>query len=91
MLEALNDLNSHFPCYWSTLLEDELGPTDTAADVLAKKIGWHSLVELLRQSVYGCFAGYEDVNDADFLERIPQCVRPSAVSPSNVAAHPPAR
>ena len=33
--------------------------------------GWHSVVGLLRQSVYGRLAGYEDVNDADRLGRDP--------------------
>ena len=33
--------------------------------------GWHGIVGLLRQSVYGRLAGYEDVNDADRLGRDP--------------------
>ena len=33
--------------------------------------GWHGIVSLLRQSVYGRLAGYEDVNDADRLGRDP--------------------
>ena len=56
-------------------LDDALGLTDTAASVLADnrtgENGWHSLAGLLRQSVYGRLAGYEDVNDADRLERDP--------------------
>jgi hypothetical protein len=35
------------------------------------KNGWHGRVGLLRQSVYGRLAGYEDVNDADRLGRDP--------------------
>lgn len=50
-------------------LDDALGLTDMAADVLADsrtgRNGWHGLGGLLRQSVYGRLAGYEDVNDAD--------------------------
>ena len=56
-------------------LDDALGLTDMAAGVLADsrtgKNGWHGLGGLLRQSVYGRLAGYEDVNDADRLGRDP--------------------
>src|SRR5712664_96121 len=56
-------------------LDDALGLTDTGADVLADartgKNGRHRLVGLLRQSVFGRLAGYEDVNDADRLCRDP--------------------
>ena len=56
-------------------LDDALGLTAFAGDVLADsrtgKNGWHSVVGLLRQSVYGRLAGYEDVNDADRLGRDP--------------------
>ena len=52
-------------------LDDALGLTDTGADALADartgKNGRHRLVGLLRQSVFGRLAGYEDVNDADRL------------------------
>ena len=41
------------------------------ADSRTGKNGWHCLVGLLRQSVYGRLAGYEDVNDADWLGRDP--------------------
>jgi hypothetical protein len=41
------------------------------ADSRTGKNGWHGLVGLLRQSVYGRLAGYEDVNDADRLGRDP--------------------
>jgi hypothetical protein len=56
-------------------LDDTLGLTDTSGDVLADartdKNGRHRLVGLLRQSVFGRLAGYEDVNDADRLCRDP--------------------
>ena len=56
-------------------LDDALGLTAMAADVLADsrvgRNGWHGLVGLFRQSVYGRLAGYEDVNDADRLGRDP--------------------
>ena len=54
-------------------LDDALGLTTLADDVVADsrtgKNGWHGVVGLLRQSVYGRLAGYEDVNDADRLGR----------------------
>ncbi len=56
-------------------LNDALGLTALATEVLADsragKNGWHGVVGLLRQSVYGRLAGYEDVNDADRLGRDP--------------------
>ena len=56
-------------------LDDALGLTALAGDVLAdsrtSKNGWHGVVGLLRQSVYGRLAGYEDVNDAERLGRDP--------------------
>ena len=56
-------------------LDDALGLTALAGHVLADsrtgKNGWHGVVGLLRQSVYGRLAGYEDVNDADRLGRDP--------------------
>jgi hypothetical protein len=56
-------------------LDDALGLTAGAGDVLADsrtgRNGRHGLVGLLRQSVYGRLAGYEDVNDADRLGRDP--------------------
>ena len=65
---------------FQTLLGDvvmrlALGLTETSADTLADartgKNGRHLLVGLLRQSVFGRLAGYEDVNDADRLSRDP--------------------
>src|SRR3954467_12958074 len=52
-------------------LDDALHLTDTAAEALADlrtgKNGRHRLAGLLRQSVFGRLAGYEDVNDAQRL------------------------
>jgi hypothetical protein len=56
-------------------LDDALGLTAMAGDVLADsrpgKNGWHGIVGLLRPSIYGRLAGYEEVNDADRLGRDP--------------------
>ena len=56
-------------------LDDALALTIMASDVLADartgRNGRHALVGLLRQSVFGRLAGYEDVNDADRLCRDP--------------------
>jgi len=56
-------------------LDDALGLTSLAGSMLADsrtgKNGWHGLVGLLRQSVYGRLAGYEDGNDADRLGHDP--------------------
>ncbi len=56
-------------------LDEALGLTalsgDLIADMRTGKNGWHRLIGLLRQSVYGRLAGYEDVNDADRLGRDP--------------------
>ena len=56
-------------------LDDALGLTSLAGSMLADsrtgKNGWHCLIGLLRQSVYGRLAGYEDVNDADRLGHDP--------------------
>ena len=52
-------------------LDDALSLTDTGPDTIADartgKNGRHALVGLLRQSVFGRLAGYEDVNDAERL------------------------
>src|SRR4051812_34330738 len=56
-------------------LDDALSLTDTGADMLADahtgKNGRHRLAGLLRQSVFGRLAGYEDVNDAERLRHDP--------------------
>ena len=56
-------------------LDDALSLTDTATSTLADartgKNGRHRLSGLLRQSVFGRLAGYEDVNDAERLCRDP--------------------
>src|SRR5512136_223553 len=56
-------------------LDDALGLTDMASDVLADartgKNGRHALAGLFRQSVFGRLAGYEDVNDAERLRHDP--------------------
>ncbi len=56
-------------------LDDALSLTDTCAERLADartgKNGRHRLAGLLRQSVFGRLAGYEDVNDAERLSRDP--------------------
>ena len=56
-------------------LDDAVGLTDSGGDMLADartgRNGRHRLVGLLRQSVFGRLAGYEDVNDADRLCRDP--------------------
>jgi hypothetical protein len=56
-------------------LDDALGLTNTDAESLADartgKNGRHRLAGLLRQSVFGRLAGYEDVNDAERLCRDP--------------------
>jgi hypothetical protein len=56
-------------------LDDALHLTDTAANTLVDartgKNGRHRLAGLLRQSVFGRLAGYEDVNDAERLSRDP--------------------
>jgi Transposase DDE domain group 1 len=56
-------------------LDNALHLTDTAANTLADtrtgKNGRHRWVGLLRQSVFGRLAGYEDVNDAERLCRDP--------------------
>jgi len=55
-------------------LDDALGLTamagETLADARTGKNGRHALVGLLRQSVFGRLAGYEDVNDAERLRMI---------------------
>ena len=56
-------------------LDDALGLTTMAGDMLADarkgRNGRHALVGMLRQSVFGRLAGYEDVNDAERLRHDP--------------------
>src|SRR6267378_3979965 len=56
-------------------LDDVLGLTamagGTLADARTGKNGHHALIGLLRQSVFGRLAGYEDVNDAERLRYDP--------------------
>src|SRR6266403_1213880 len=56
-------------------LDDVLALTTTGGEILADartgKNGRRQLVGLLRQSVFGRLAGYEDVNDAERLSRDP--------------------
>ena len=56
-------------------LDDALGLSTMAGDMLADartgRNGRHALVGLLRQSVFGRLAGYEDVNDAERLRHDP--------------------
>jgi hypothetical protein len=56
-------------------LDDALGLSDLAVERLADartgKNGRHALVGMLRQSVFGRLAGYEDVNDAERLRHDP--------------------
>jgi hypothetical protein len=56
-------------------LDDALGLTTMARDILADartgRNGRHALVAMLRQSVFGRLAGYEDVNDAERLRHDP--------------------
>ena len=56
-------------------LDDALGLTALAGEMLSDtrtgKNGRHALVGLLRQSVFGHLAGYEDVNDAERLRHDP--------------------
>src|SRR5262249_54361702 len=68
-------------------LDDELGLTAMAGDVLAAarsgKNGRHPLAGLFRQSVFGRLAGYEDVNDAERLRHDP-LTRPVGRPPHHV-------
>ena len=77
-------------------LDDALGLSDLAADLLADERagnnGRHALVGLLRQSVFGRLAGYDDVNDAERLRHDPamrwivggKAAHGSAASPSQM-------
>ena len=77
-------------------LDDALGLSTMAGDVLADartgRNGRHALVGLLRQSVFGRLAGYDDVNDAERLRHDPamrwivggKAAHGSAASPSQM-------
>ena len=77
-------------------LDDALGLSAMAAEVLGDartgKNGRHALVGMLRQSVFGRLAGYEDVNDAERLRHDPamrwivggKATHGSAASPSQM-------
>ena len=77
-------------------LDDALGLSTMAGDMLADartgKNGRHALVGLLRQSVFGRLAGYDDVNDAERLRHDPamrwivggRAAHGSAASPSQM-------
>ncbi len=56
-------------------LDDALGLTVMAGEIVADartgRNGRHALVGMLRQSVFGRLAGYEDVNDAERLRHDP--------------------
>src|SRR5450759_4760055 len=77
-------------------LDDALGLSAMAGEMLADartgKNGRHALVGLLRQSVFGRLAGYEDVNDAERLRHDPamrwivggKAAHGSAASPSQM-------
>src|ERR1700716_2142790 len=56
-------------------LDDALGLTAMAGELLEDartgKNGRHALVGMLRQSIFGRLAGYEDVNDAQRLRHDP--------------------
>jgi hypothetical protein len=49
------------------------------ADARTGNNGRHALVGLVRQSVFGCLAGYEDVNDADACAAIRRCAGSSMI------------
>jgi hypothetical protein len=77
-------------------LDDALGLStmagETLADARTGRNGRHALVGLLRQSVFGRLAGYEDVNDAERLRHDPamrwivggKAAQSSAASPSQM-------
>ena len=77
-------------------LDDALGLSAMACEMLADartgKNGRHALIGLLRQSVFGRLAGYEDVNDAERLRHDPamrwiiggNAAHGSAASPSQM-------
>ena len=76
------DQVSHDPVSGSGQIGPVRNPAHLAIDLTGNRLhsisasgssrsGWHGIIGLLRQSVYGRLAGYEDVNDADRLGRDP--------------------
>jgi hypothetical protein len=76
-------------------LDDALQLTCTAAsglhDIRTGQNTQHTLMALLRQSIYSRLAGYEDVNDAERSASILRYGSWSAVVPSTPRALPPAK
>jgi hypothetical protein len=52
--------------------------SDILADARTGRNGRHALVGLIRQSVFGRLAGYEDVNDPGACAMIRRCAGSSA-------------
>ncbi len=83
-------------CFGAALGDDALGVSAMAGDVLAdartSRNGRHALLGLLRLSVFGRLAGYEDVNDAERQRHDPamrwigggKAAQGSAASPSQM-------
>src|SRR3954454_13147145 len=77
-------------------LDDALGLTSAAASALQDtRTGQntqHTLTALLRQSIYGRLAGYEDVNDAERASAsIRRCGSWSVAGPRTTRPLPPAK
>src|SRR5271167_2360354 len=76
-------------------LDDALQLTSTAAtglhDSRTGQNTQHSLLALLRQSIYSRLAGYEDVNDAERLCLDPALRSWSVAAPRTITPLPPAR
>jgi hypothetical protein len=76
-------------------LDDALALTASGGERLAEartgRNRRHLLVGLMRQSVFGRLAGYEDVNDAERLCRVRRCVGWSAAGRRCVGPPRPAR
>ena len=95
---AISWLRGHLRCGIVAYreLDDALGLStmagETLADARTGRNGRHALVGLLRQSVFGRLAGYEDVNDAERLRHDPvmrwivggKAVQGHAASPSQM-------
>ena len=74
-------------------LDEALGLFDKTVrflrDTRKGKNGVHTLMGLLRQSVFGRLAGYEDVNDAARLSRDPVMRQIIGDEPLTLRRHPP--